>query len=929
MEGMPPRNPRRPAPPRGQAWRPRRATLVAVAAAVLALAGGSRQLTAAPYGVNAHVPGPEVLDAIAASGIGWVRIDLVWAWVEPEQDRFDWGVYDALVDAAIARGLRIYATIATTPAWATDGPAGTGVPRDAKDWYDVCYRAAARYRGRIDYWGMWNEPNLARFWSGGRSDYITLILKTGSRAVRAANPRARVCGPELAHLQGAAWDTWLRDVLAQASDSLDVVTHHIYPVGADAGSVVRELTEGSRYPWEPPSVRRVLDDAGWLGRPFWLTETGVEARFGDASGEEEQASFVRNLLFDLLSPNRSVTWVDKVFFYEMTDSNFALLGPRPALQPRPSYAAYRSFITVNLVDDAEVVDATIPPRLAPGASATVVLSLRNAGTTTWSGEDGYRLVPRTDAVLFGVPTEGIPPPTDTPPGAVAVFTFAVKAPAAGSDAPLELAWRMERQADDGFGEEVRRAVTVSDTAAPVVSYLPSLANAGGLNGTRWRSDVTLYNGSPDPAVVRLELLEAGQDNTFPRVATISLSPRSSQWISNVLETLFGRTGTAALRVVSESGDVRASARTYTLLAAGTSGQYIPAIPEAAAAPAGRGVELIGLARSADPAIGYRTNLGLVNPSAAAASVEVDLFRAGSTFIGTLAYDLPAFGFLQVTDIFHEAGAPEANGGRAVVRATTPGGKVLAYGSRVDNRSGDPSYLASFEPLAEPAVIAAAAHNLGFNGSLWRTDVELFNPGRTPLTCSLAFEVNAVPSGGSSATTRSVVLAPGELKSFGDVVGTLFGVEGSGALVVTPSGGSVLVGSRTYNLTARGTFGQFVPAVAVSRAAVSGDEIHLAALAGSQDRSRGFRTNLGLLNLSALPVTFVITLSKAPQGVVGQLEPTLAPHEWRQLDDVFARVSSPPAAGFARVGVTTPGARFLAYASVVDNVTGDPALVPGW
>ena len=47
---------------------------------------------------------------------------------------------------------------------------------------------------------------------------------------------------------------------------------------------------------------------------------------------------------------------------------------------------------------------------------------------------------------------------------------------------------------------------------------------------------------------------------------------------------------------------------------------------------------------------------------------------------------------QYDKIFDDVGAGTVNNGYAVVRVTTEDGKVLAYASVVDNRSGDPVYV---------------------------------------------------------------------------------------------------------------------------------------------------------------------------------------------------------------------------------------------
>src|ERR1700674_622838 len=196
---------------------------------------------------------------------------------------FDWSVYDALASAAMSRGLNVYATLAYTPAWATHGPPTTGVPDDPATWADFCARAAQRYASSIQYWGLWNEPNLSRFWSGTRQQYINDILIPGADAIHGASAAAKVGGPELAHVSSSQWYYWLRDCLNQAAGHLDFVSHHVYDIDGN-GAVTNRLTGSTPFGGDPalwtvidPSVKEVLQYTGWWGRPVWLTETGWQA----------------------------------------------------------------------------------------------------------------------------------------------------------------------------------------------------------------------------------------------------------------------------------------------------------------------------------------------------------------------------------------------------------------------------------------------------------------------------------------------------------------------------------------------------------------------------------------------------------------------------------------------------------------------------
>jgi polysaccharide biosynthesis protein PslG len=337
-----------------------------------------------PYGINAHAPqGSDLalqLDEVQACGIGWIRVDFVWSWVEPSQDSFTWTIYDAIVAAADARGLHIYATIGNTPAWATSGSPGTGAPNSAADFYDVCFRAAQRYAGSIKYWGMWNEPNLSQFWAGTRGQYIDLILKNGADAVHAAASDLKACGPELAHLSSGNWDAWLTDCINQAGSKLDVVTHHGYS-GSGYSNVTDKLDKAPVWPWDPPCVKQILQNTGWFGRPFWLTETGWESA---SVGETNQASYYTGLLNDWFTGRPARSWVSKVFFYELSDSqsfpdiSFGILGPEPAHTPKPAFTAYQAFVTAH-------PSPPVPPAKAAGpVPAPLATKVNVNADLTWS-----------------------------------------------------------------------------------------------------------------------------------------------------------------------------------------------------------------------------------------------------------------------------------------------------------------------------------------------------------------------------------------------------------------------------------------------------------------------------------------------------------------------------------------------------------------
>jgi hypothetical protein len=444
---------------------------------------GTAVAGAAGFGVNAHIPRDSALDEVVRGKIGWVRVDFRWSLVEPERDVYDWRKYDALIDRVEERGLRVFATISSTPAWATSGSESSGVPDDPEEWQEFCYLAASRYRGRVEAWGMWNEPNLKRFWEGIQAEYIGIILLRGAAAVRAADPGSLVCGPDLAHLSNADWDDWLSRVITEAGHVLDVVTHHLYSSFGRAFEVIYDLEEKSSLPFSSPSVRKLLEDAGWWGRPFWLTETGLQSSEYSLNA---QVDFYEELLEDSFGPEAAAWWVDRVFFYHLHDppdpapTTWGILYGLPDLIRKPAFYSYRDFIAEAVVDDAEIVAVELPAFVVPGEPVDGTAVVRNTGTTTWRNADGVRLDASFDAPGWLVEPVRIPGSMDVVPGDTVELTIRMEAPQNSSSALAATAGlyaRMIRRGGRPFGDPLSAAITATDIPPPEILTHPVSTSA--------------------------------------------------------------------------------------------------------------------------------------------------------------------------------------------------------------------------------------------------------------------------------------------------------------------------------------------------------------------------------------------------------------------------------------------------------------------
>jgi len=211
-----------------------------------------------------------------------------------------------------------------------------------------------------------------------------------------------------------------------------------------------------------------------------------------------------------------------------------------------------------------------------------------------------------------------------------------------------------------------------------------------------------------------------------------------------------------------------------------------------------------------------------------------------------------------------------------------------------------------------------AHNPGRNNTLWRSDVAVLNLSSSDATLDLTF------FSASGAITKHETLAVNDTAEWRDAVASLFGVSGDaqGAVAVL-SNAPLIITVRSYTPFGDGTVGQTYPAVSLTDTIERGQEGVLPHLRGDAN----FRTNVGFINVSGTDATISVHLFDSNGVGTGSTVVNVPAWRWTQVNDVFAAAGVPGISlAYAQVQVHTSGSRVWAYASVVDNATGDPATV---
>jgi hypothetical protein len=181
---------------------------------------------------------------------------------------------------------------------------------------------------------------------------------------------------------------------------------------------------------------------------------------------------------------------------------------------------------------------------------------------------------------------------------------------------------------------------------------------------------------------------------------------------------------------------------------------------------------------------------------------------------------------------------------------------------------------------------------------------------------------------SSARSVIVTIDAGRFRRVINVLDELFDFEGAAALRLTPLSGQILATSRTFTQdSAGGSYGQFVPFIPASEAATVGESAELIQLTGIPG-TPGFRTNIGLVYVTSGAIEVIVHFHGPDGGLLGTQMVSLDPLEYRQLGEVLVGLGQGSIGdACASVTTSTPGGAFLAYASVVDNQTGDAILLP--
>lgn len=227
------------------------------------------------------------LSDIAALGVGWIRIDIQWDHVQPDNSaQYDWSSIDQFVTAALAYHLKVLAIIDYTPSWDWSSACAASVgtdrcpPSNQAQYVTFAQAAVSRYASQISAWEIWNEPNLVSSWQpAADANAYTTLLKSANAGIKTVDPSAFIVsgsmGPAATESGNISPISFLTQLYADGGkSSFNAVGMHPYSYPA-MPSYNATWNAWQQVASTSPSLRSIMITNGDAAKQIWLTEYGA------------------------------------------------------------------------------------------------------------------------------------------------------------------------------------------------------------------------------------------------------------------------------------------------------------------------------------------------------------------------------------------------------------------------------------------------------------------------------------------------------------------------------------------------------------------------------------------------------------------------------------------------------------------------------
>jgi hypothetical protein len=254
---------------------------------------------------------------------------------------------------AARAGVRVLATVYSSPTWAEPSPEEPPLGRSLRGFEGFAAAAAERYGadGRfwsehpdvpelpINDWQLWNEPNFPPFWKPAPDAAAYLeLLRAFDSAVERGDPTGRIITGGLfpTPAGGPSMEEFLAELYRAGGAQLFNAVG-VHPYASTPGQALASVAE----------LRALMSRFGDSRKPIWITEVGW-ASGGQPSGltvgPERQADYLTRT-FEVARSNREDLGIAGIVWYSLTDTPGPLWVGHCGLftldgAPKPSWNAF-------------------------------------------------------------------------------------------------------------------------------------------------------------------------------------------------------------------------------------------------------------------------------------------------------------------------------------------------------------------------------------------------------------------------------------------------------------------------------------------------------------------------------------------------------------------------------------------------------------
>jgi hypothetical protein len=237
-------------------------------------------------------------------GANWILATFYWGNIEPSNNQWDFDSYDKYVNTAKEAGKKVLGILGYDAAWIHDkGKSRKYIPPDKLHFFlEYVRQTSAHFRGRVDAWCIWNEPNFL-FWQGSKEEYFELARQAAD-ALREIDPDVILLGGAFNRNITGLPQAYIRGLFESgAMEKADAIAFHPYELNPQ-----RTVKLFNKF-------RDLVDKYGFTER-IWVTEVGYPTAgwYPTAVSEKKfPAHIVKTFV------NLAAAGAKKIFWYQLSD----------------------------------------------------------------------------------------------------------------------------------------------------------------------------------------------------------------------------------------------------------------------------------------------------------------------------------------------------------------------------------------------------------------------------------------------------------------------------------------------------------------------------------------------------------------------------------------------------------------------------------